>query len=67
MYVNGGSEEEWMNRLADAMIPYLNASGNPNLYHAYKERDLCNIPSAVKAHDGRGEFFHHPRFSGARL
>ena len=27
MYVNGGSEEEWMNRLADAMIPYLDASG----------------------------------------
>ena len=24
MYVNGGSEEEWMNRLADAMVPYLN-------------------------------------------
>ena len=33
MYVNGGSEEEWMNRLADAMIPYLDASGNINLYH----------------------------------
>lgn len=27
MYVTGGSEEEWMNRLADAMIPYLDASG----------------------------------------
>ena len=27
MYVNGGSEEEWMNRLADAMVPYLQASG----------------------------------------
>lgn len=27
MYVNGGSEEEWMNRLADAMIPYLNSCG----------------------------------------
>ena len=27
MYVNGGSEEEWMNRLADAMVPYLVASG----------------------------------------
>ena len=27
MYVTGGSEEEWMNRLADAMVPYLNASG----------------------------------------
>ena len=27
-YVTGtGSEEYWMNRLADAMIPYLNASG----------------------------------------
>ncbi len=26
-YVNGGSEEEWMNRLADIMEPYLSASG----------------------------------------
>jgi len=26
-YVTGGSEEEWMNRLADAMVPYLNSSG----------------------------------------
>ncbi len=26
-YVNGGTEEEWMNRLADAMVPYLIASG----------------------------------------
>lgn len=26
-YVTGGTEEEWMNRLADAMVPYLNASG----------------------------------------
>ena len=27
LYVNGGTEEEWMNRLADAMEPYLRASG----------------------------------------
>jgi len=27
LYVTGGSEEEWMNRLADAMEPYLDASG----------------------------------------
>lgn len=27
LYVSGGSEEEWMNRLADAMVPYLVASG----------------------------------------
>ena len=26
-YVNGGTEEEWMNKLADAMGPYLTASG----------------------------------------
>lgn len=26
-YVNGGTEEAWMNRLADAMEPYLTASG----------------------------------------
>lgn len=26
-YVNGGTEEQWMNRLADAMSPYLTASG----------------------------------------
>lgn len=26
-YVNGGTEEEWMNRLADLMEPYLTASG----------------------------------------
>ena len=27
LYVTCGSEEEWMNRLADAMVPYLDASG----------------------------------------
>lgn len=27
LYVSGGTEEEWMNRLADAMEPYLTSSG----------------------------------------
>lgn len=27
LYVTGGTEEEWMNRLADAMEPYLTAAG----------------------------------------
>ena len=27
LYVSGGSEEYWMNRLAAAMVPYLDASG----------------------------------------
>ena len=26
-YVNGGSEEQYMNLLADKMVPYLDASG----------------------------------------
>ncbi len=26
-YVSGGTEEFWMNRLADALVPYLNANG----------------------------------------
>ena len=26
-YVNGGTEEEWMNLLADKMVPMLDASG----------------------------------------
>lgn len=26
-YVNGGTEEQYMNLLADKMVPYLNASG----------------------------------------
>lgn len=26
-YVSGGTEEQWMNRLADALVPYLNSSG----------------------------------------
>ena len=26
-YINGGTEEQYMNLIADAMIPYLNASG----------------------------------------
>ena len=27
LYVTGGSEEEWMNRLVDALVPYLTAAG----------------------------------------
>lgn len=27
LYVNGGTEEYWMNQLADAMVPYLDSSG----------------------------------------
>lgn len=36
-YINGGTEEQYMNLIADAMVPYLNASGisfnrnNPNM------------------------------------
>ena len=26
-YVNGGNEQEYMNKIADAMVPYLRANG----------------------------------------
>ena len=42
MYVNGGSEEECMNRLADAMIPYLNASGNLILYQHSEQNKIID-------------------------
>ena len=45
MYVNGGSEEEWMNRLADAMIPYLRASG---IQYARNTPDMT-AASAIRA------------------
>ena len=40
LYVNGGTEEEWMNRLADAMEPWLTASGI---------RYACNTPDMTAA------------------
>ena len=36
-YVNGGTEEEWMNLLADKMVPMLDASG---IRYA---KDFCNL------------------------
>ena len=33
LYVNGGTEEEWMNRLADAMVPYLVSPGKSHYEH----------------------------------
>ena len=45
MYVNGGSEEEWMNRLADAMVPYLNASG---IQYSRNTPDM-NAVSSIRA------------------
>ena len=45
LYVNGGSEEEWMNRLADAMIPYLVASG---IRYSRNTPDMTAV-SAIRA------------------
>ena len=53
-YVSGGSEEYWMNRLADAMVPYLNASGiqyvrnTPEMTAAFVSLAYNIGPSAFK-------------------
>ena len=47
-YVNGGTEEQYMNLLADKMVPYLNASGI---------RYTRNTPGPLPFQRGRPFFF----------
>ena len=52
-YVSGGTEEEWMNRLADAMEPYLTASGiryreNSHLLFLIHRKVQGNLPAFRK-------------------
>ena len=48
-YVNGGTEEEWMNRLADAMVPYLTASG---IQYVRNTPDMTAASSIVASNAG---------------
>lgn len=54
MYVTGGSEEEWMNRLADAMIPYLDASG---IRYTRNTPDMTAGSSIRQANSGWYDFY----------
>ena len=49
LYVTGGSEEEWMNRLADAMEPYLTASG---IQYARNTPDMTAVSSIRASNAG---------------
>jgi N-acetylmuramoyl-L-alanine amidase len=49
-YVNTGSEEEWMNRLADAMVPLLDASG---ILYERNTPDMSAYTSILASNAGR--------------
>jgi len=49
-YVNGGTEEEWMNRLADALVPYLTASG---IRYTRNTPDMTAASSIRQSNQGR--------------
>ncbi len=64
-YITGtGSEEYWMNRLADAMIPYLNASG---IRYTRNTPDMTAGSSIRQANQGWYDFYLalHSNASGA--
>lgn len=48
-YVNGGTEEEWMNQLADMMEPYLTASG---IRYARNTPDMSASTSIIASNAG---------------
>ncbi len=55
MYVTGtGSEEYWMNRLADAMIPYLNSCG---IRYTRNTPDMTAGSSIRQANQGWYDFY----------
>ena len=55
MYVTGtGSEEYWMNRLADAMIPYLNSCG---IRYTRNTPDMTAASSIRQANQGWYDFY----------
>lgn len=48
-YVNGGTEEQWMNLLADKMVPYLDASG---IRYARNTPDMTAASSIAASNAG---------------
>lgn len=49
-YVNGGTEEQWMNALADAMVPYLLSSG---IQYVRNTPDMTAASSIRASNQGR--------------
>ena len=61
LYVNGGTEEEWMNRLADAMEPILFASG---IQYTRNDRDQT-AAAAIRASNAGNYDLHLALHSNA--
>ena len=54
LFITGESEEYWMNRIADAMIPYLEASG---IRYGRNNPDE-SLSQAIAASNAGGYDFH---------
>ncbi len=52
--INGGNEEYYMNLIADAMIPYLNASG---IEYGRNSRNMTALEAAQEANRGNYDFY----------
>lgn len=52
--INGGTEEYYMNLIADAMIPYLNASG---IEYGRNSRSMTALEAADDANKGNYDFY----------
>lgn len=61
LYVNGGTEEEWMNRLADTLVPYLTASG---IRHTRNTPDMT-AASSIRASNAGNYDLHLALHSNA--
>ena len=69
-YVNGGTEEQYMNLLADKMVPYLNASG---IRYSRNTPEMTAVSSIAASNAGnyaqpgscRGHYLHRRGAPGA--
>lgn len=52
--INGGNEEYYMNLIADAMIPYLNASG---IEYGRNRPEMTALQAAEEANEGNYDFY----------
>ena len=61
LYVNGGTEAQWMNRLADAMEPYLSAAG----IRVVRNTPDMSAVSSIRASNAGNYDLHLARHSNA--
>lgn len=53
-FIGGGSEEEWMNRLADAMVPYLVSTG---IQYTRSAPDMTTETAILQSNEGNYDLY----------